>query len=315
MSTLASTPNTLPAELAREYPFTSHFHATPAGRIHYVDEGPRDANPVLCLHGNPTWSFYWRALVSGLSDRWRVIAPDHLGCGLSDKPQDWRYDLAGHVANVESLVLALDLKNITLAVHDWGGAIGFGFARRHPERITRLVITNTAAFRSTRMPLRIRACRAPLVGEFLVRRFNAFAGLAPRMASARRGGIPANARAGLLHPYDSWAHRVAIARFVQDIPLSPRHPSYAELAATEAALAQFTALPACLVWGEQDWCFSRAFLAEWRRRLPNAEVHALPDAGHYLLEDAPREVVAHVRAFLEHATRNSARTPRDGDAR
>lgn len=299
MNALAEAAPALPADIAREYPFTSRVHATPAGRLHYVDEGPRDAAPVLCLHGNPTWSFYWRALIGGLRDRWRVVAPDHLGCGLSDKPQAWRYDLAGHVANLESLVLALDLTNITLAVHDWGGAIGFGFARRHPERIARLVITNTAAFRSQRMPLRIRACRAPLVGEFLVRRFNAFAGLAPRMASALPGGLPATARAGLLHPYDSWAHRVAIARFVQDIPLDARHPSYAELTETENALARFTALPACLVWGDRDFCFSRAFRAEWQRRFPAAEVHALADAGHYLLEDAPREVVSTVRTFLE----------------
>lgn len=295
----------IPPELAAEYPFTAHFLATPAGRLHYVDEGPRAAPVVLCLHGNPTWSFYWRALVRGLSDRWRVVALDHLGCGLSDKPQDWSYTLEAHVANVETLVEALALDRITLAVHDWGGAIGMGFARRHPELVQRLVITNTAAFASDRMPLRIRVCRTPLLGEFLVRRLNAFAGLAPRMASARRGGIPALARRGLLLPYDSSAHRVAIARFVQDIPMSSAHPSWNELAATDAAIASFADRPACIAWGERDWCFSKPFFEEWKRRLPSAETELLPCAGHYLMEDAGDEVVRRVRSFLERTERPS----------
>jgi haloalkane dehalogenase len=294
----AWTTSALPPAAAAEYPFRGREHRSPGGTMHYLDEGPRDGEVVLCLHGNPTWSFYWRALVRGLADRRRIVVPDHVGCGLSEKPQAWSYRLADHVANLESLVLALDLRRITLVVHDWGGAIGFGFARRHPERIARLVITNTAAFPG-RVPWRIRACRTPVVGEFLVRRMNAFAGLAPRMASARRGGLPSAARAGLLFPYDSAAHRIAIARFVQDIPTSSAHPSWAELAAIEASLASFARLPACIVWGGRDWCFSARFLAEWRRRFPRAEVHALPEAGHYLMEDAPDEVVGHVRAFLE----------------
>ncbi len=279
-------------------PFATHFHALRAGRMHYVDEGPRDAPVVLCLHGNPTWSFYWRALVRGLSDRWRVIAPDHIGCGLSDKPQDWEYTLAAHVENLESLVESLGLARVTLALHDWGGAIGMGLARRKPERIERLIVTNTAAFTSTRLPWRLRACRVPVLGEFLVRRMNAFAGLAPRLASARRGGLSAEARLGLGAPYRTSAERVAIARFVQDIPMSPRDRSWSELAAIESALSGFTDRPTCLIWGLRDWCFSPAFLAEWQRRFPNARTHALPDAGHLVLEDATERVVAHAREFL-----------------
>jgi len=290
---------TLPPELRAEYPFASRHLRVPAGRLHYLDEGPRAARVVLCLHGNPTWSFAWRALVRGLSDRWRVVAPDHIGCGLSDKPQDWSYRLADHVANAEALVRELGLERVTLALHDWGGAIGMGLARRLPERIERLVVLNTAAFRSARMPWRIRACRTPLVGEFLVRRLNAFAGLAPRMASSRPGGLRGAARRGLLFPYDSYANRIAVARFVQDIPLGPRDASYDELCAIEAALPRFAALPTCLIWGTRDWCFSAAFLEEWMRRFPAAEVRRLEAAGHYVFEDAPDEVVATARSFLE----------------
>ena len=282
---------------AREYPFAAHWQALDAGRMHYVDEGPRTGEVVLCLHGNPTWSFFYRRLVLGLCDTRRVIAPDHIGCGMSDKPAGWSYTLTAHIENLEALVLALDLRRITLVLHDWGGAIGMGLARRHPERIARLVILNTAAFRSSAMPWRIRVCRTPLLGGFLVQRMNAFAGLATRMAVAR-APLTRSAREGLLAPYRSSHERVAIRRFVEDIPTTPAHPSWPELEAIESSLARFAALPACIVWGERDWCFTPRFREEWMRRFPLAEVHKLEGAGHYLLEDAFLEVQACVREFL-----------------
>ena len=283
----------------------SAFLELPAGRMHYEDAGPRGAETLLCLHGNPTWSYFYRRLVAAFADRWRVVAPDHLGCGRSDKPLDWSYRLADHVANLERLVLALDLREITLVLHDWGGAIGMGLARRHPQRIARLVILNTAAFPSARMPWRIRACRTPLLGPYLVRRWNAFAGMAPRMAVERK--LPADVRAQFLAPYDTPAHRIAIQRFVEDIPMSPAHPSWSELAETERALAQFADRPACIVWGEKDWCFTGHFREEWMRRFPRAEVHKLERAGHWLLEDQPEEALGHVRTFLERTSPALAR--------
>lgn len=279
------------------YPFEPRFVEVDGGWMHYVDEGPRDGEPVLALHGNPTWSFLYRTLVRGLGERWRVVAPDHLGCGLSDKPQSWPYTLSAHVDNLERLVLELDLRRLTLVLHDWGGAIGMGLAARVPERIARLVVLNTAAFPSDRMPLRIRVCRTPLLGRFCVQAFNAFARAATHMAVARP--LSAEARRGLLAPYDAWARRLATWKFVDDIPMSPRHRSWPALVAIADALPRFRALPTCIVWGERDFCFTPAFRRMWQERFPEAEVHALPDAGHYLLEDAPDEVVGHVRAFLE----------------
>ncbi len=297
--------------LASEYPFAGRVLDVDGGRMHYVDEGPSGAPPLLMLHGNPTWSFFYRRLVRAFGGEMRAIAPDHIGCGLSDKPQEWRYSLDAHIDNVEALVLALDLRDITLVVHDWGGAIGMGFARRHPRRIARLVLFNTAAFVCDRMPLRIRICRAPLLGGFLVRRLNAFAGLAPRMALADPSRLSALAREGLLLPYDSFAHRVAVHRFVEDIPMSPRHRSYATLAAIDASLAQFADRPACIVWGERDWCFDDRFLREWRVRLPRAEVNVLPDTGHYLLEESPAAVESALRDFFaRHPIAAAARAAR-----
>ena len=155
----------LPVDVRDLYPFQSHFHREPAMglALHYLDEG--SGQPILMVHGNPNWSFYFRDLVRAFWKSHRVIAPDHIGCGLSDKPQKYPYTLAQHIRNLESLVLAQDLQDITLVVHDWGGPIGLGVAGRHPERFKRLVIMNTAAFASERMPFLLHLARVPVVGS------------------------------------------------------------------------------------------------------------------------------------------------------
>jgi pimeloyl-ACP methyl ester carboxylesterase len=292
-------PRIVEAGLVDEYPFASRWLGVDGGRMHYVDEGPRDSAPLLMLHGNPTWSFFYRRLIQAFRGEHRCVAPDHLGCGLSDKPQDWRYDLVGHIRNLEALVLALDLRDITLVLHDWGGPIGLGFARRHPERIARLVILNTAAFPGP-VPWSLRLGRTPGLGPFLVRRLNLFAGLAPRLAVVRP--LSKAARAGYALPYRTAADRVAVARFVRDIPVSPKDPSWQELAGIDADLGRFRALPACIVWGERDFVFTPWFREEWRRRFPGAEVQSLPDAGHWLLEDEPRSVESAFRRCHANST-------------
>ena len=285
-----------------EYPFQSNFLKVDGGVMHYLDEGPSaseaDTSPLLMVHGNPTWSFYYRKLVKEFSGKQRCVVPDHIGCGLSDKPQDWPYTLEKHISNLERLVLKLDLKNITLCVHDWGGAIGFGFASRHPDRIKRLVISNTAAFRSLRIPLRIAICKAPGIGSFLVRRFNAFAAMATKMAVHDKNGLNEIVRRGYLAPYDSYANRIATWQFVKDIPLHKEHQSYQTLATVEASLEKFAALPTCILWGEQDFCFTPHFRKKWQEHFPEAEVHAIEDAGHYVLEDAGERVVSWLHDFF-----------------
>jgi haloalkane dehalogenase len=289
-----------PAARLAGYPFAGHYLDVGGARLHYLDEGPRDADPLLFVHGNPTWSYLWRRPIAALSPRWRCVAPDHIGCGRSDKPQDYPYRLEQHVANLERLLLALDLRRVTLVVHDWGGPIGLGALLRHRERLARVLLTNTTGFPNDswggRAPWRIRVCRTPLLGELAVRGLNAFAGLAARMAVERP--LADEVRRGFLAPYDGWKSRVATHRFVTDIPLDASHPSYAPLREVEAGLAHLRALPVAIVWGERDWCFTPAFRAEWQRRLPHASVHAIAGAGHYLLEDAPEEFLACLSAFL-----------------
>jgi haloalkane dehalogenase len=168
-----------------------------------------------------------------------------------------------------------------------------------PERFSRFVLFNTAAFRSDRCPWRIRACRIPLAGRLAVQGFNAFARAAQTMAVEHPERMTPAVRAGYLAPYDTWANRIATHRFVLDIPLARRHPSYATLAAVEAGLKQFRHHPAMLVWGMRDWCFTPHFLERFRHEFfPQAVVHEVADAGHYVVEDATERIVTWLQEFL-----------------
>lgn len=287
----------LPPNIAAEYPFESRFLDVSGGRMHYVDEGPRDTEPILFLHGNPTWSFLWRHLVREFSATHRCVAIDHIGCGLSSKPADWRYTLAAHADNARSLVEHLGLERVTLVVHDWGGAIGMALAHRAPQRFARLMALNTAAFPGP-MPLRIRICRAPILGPILVEQCNAFAGLLPRFGVADRAKMSPAAREGFAFPYRTPADRHAIRRFVEDIPTKQEHPSWSELERASSAIARFHSKPVSIVWGQRDWCFTPRFRAQWQSRLPSAKVVPIEHAGHLVTEEAPREVAAELRALL-----------------
>ncbi len=287
----------LPESVRAVYPWTGRFFDVNGGKMHVIDEGPKDAPVLLAIHGNPTWSFYWRALIAKFAGPYRVVAVDHIGCGLSDKPQDWPYRLADHVGNVVKVIEALGLRDITLVVHDWGGAIGSGVATLHPEWIKRLVITNTGAWRSLRIPPSIATVKIPIFGTLAVRGLNGFAQVATIRATAK--GLSAVAKQGLLFPYDSWANRIATLRFVQDIPLHAAHPSYAELGRIDDGLVKLADKPMLILWGDDDFCFTSAFRAEWERRFPAAEVHAWKDVGHYVMEDAPERALPLIAAFLE----------------
>lgn len=292
------TPPPIPEWLAREYPFVPYAFRTAAGaRLSYLDEGPRSPEAVLMLHGNPTWSFYYRHLVRALAPTMRCIVPDHIGMGLSQKPADYDYTLATRIGDIEALVASLGLTRIHLVVHDWGGAIGFGFAARHPELVGKLTVLNTGAFASTRIPGRIALCKAPFLGPLLVRGCNGFAWPATWMSMHRRV-LTAVEKDALLFPYDSWANRIAVSAFVQDIPMASEHPTWATLAEVERGLPQFRGHPALIVWGGRDFCFNDSFLDRWRQELPGATVRRIADAGHYVLEDARDEVVPQILAFL-----------------
>ena len=286
------------------YPFTPRqFEVRPGLSMSYLDEGPRDGEIVVMLHGNPSWSYYWRNLVSGLSDKYRCIVPDHIGMGFSAKPDDSAYDytLQSRVDDLAALLAHLGIDGrLTLAVHDWGGMIGFGWALGHADQVKRLVITNTAAFplpSAKKMPWQLSLGRDSKFGAFLIRAFNAFSSGASHIGVEKK--MPADVRRAYVSPYNSWANRISTVRFMQDIPLHPGDKAWALVESAGQKLPQFADRPAFIGWGLKDFVFDKHFLAGFRQALPNAEVTAFEDAGHYVLEDKAAELVPAIRAFLD----------------
>ena len=285
------------------YPFASHYLNRNGLQYHYIDEGQGDS--IIMLHGNPTWSFYFRSLVKDLAPDHRVIVPDHIGCGLSDKPKDcdYEYRLKSRVDDLEALLEHIGAReNLTLVVHDWGGMIGMAYAVRHPERIKRLVIMNTAAFlmpAGKKLPWRLWMIRQILpFATIAVRGFNLFAGFATFMASYK--GLSKMVKRGLTAPYNSWQNRIATLRFVQDIPMYKGDPSYDQAEFVDQNVqALFAHTPMLICWGMHDFVFDKDYLTEWQRRFPDAQTHAFANAGHYVLEDCPDEIVPLVRNFLQ----------------
>ena len=294
-----------------DYPFTPRrFEVRTGIAMSYLDEGPRAAEVVVMLHGNPSWSYYWRHLVSGLSDRYRCIVPDHVGMGLSDKPDDagtasprYDYTLQSRIEDLEALLRHAGLDDstpVTLAVHDWGGMIGFGWALAHAAQVRRLVITNTAAFplpAAKPMPWQLSLGRDSRFGAFIIRAFNAFSSGASFVGVQRR--MPRAVRRAYVAPYDSWANRIATLRFMQDIPLAAGDRAWDLVEQAGRRLPGFADRPAFIGWGLRDFVFDRHFLDGFTRALPHATVHAFDDAGHYVLEDKHAVLVPAIRAFLD----------------
>ncbi|HXH30273.1 MAG TPA: alpha/beta fold hydrolase [Bacteriovoracaceae bacterium] len=280
--------------LEESYPFRSNYLRLGKESLHYLDEG--EGRPILMLHGNPTWSFYYRNLIRTFSSDFRTVVPDHMGCGLSDKPQDYPYTLESHIQNAYKLIRFLDLQKIILIVHDWGGAIGMGLVTRYPELFERIVILNTAAFPSEHIPQRINLLRQGKFGEYLTRKFNLFAWPATFMTTQKK--LPQAIKKAYLLPYDSFENRIAVARFVQDIPMEKEHPTYKTLAEIESKLAALPH-PKLILWGGKDFCFDRHFFEKWLEIYPNVSAHWYANAGHYVLEDALDDVSLRIWDFIK----------------
>ena len=291
------------SNLRHLYPFKANYLNINGFNYHYVDEGHGD--PVVMVHGNPTWSFYFRELIKALSSQCRTIVPDHIGCGLSDKPDAIAYDfkLKNRVDDLDYLLDQLGVReNITLILHDWGGMIGMAYAVRYPARVRRLVLMNTYAF------LPPADYRIPWVAYFIrhagplaslaVLGLNLFSLAALHLNS--RQGLAQDVKNGLTAPYNCWNHRIAVLRFVQDIPLSRKDPSYQLAKSVDDQLAIFSDTPILVCWGEHDFVFNHHFLSEWQRRFPKADIHRFSEAGHYILEDVPEKIVPMVRDFLQN---------------
>jgi haloalkane dehalogenase len=295
------------------FPYSSQERLVGAYHQRYLDVGSGERT-LLCVHGNPTWSFYYRSIIDRFADRYRVIAVDHLGCGRSDKPPrgQFPYTLSAHRENLIGLLDELDLQKVTLVAHDWGGAIGLATLLERKSQFERIVLLNTGAFPPPYLPWRIAACRIPGLGPLAVRGLNAFARAAITMAMSRNR-LDSQVANGLLQPYDSWANRVAIDAFVRDIPMRPSHPTFETLAKLESQLGELSAMPAALIWGMKDWCFRPECLRRFEQHWPEAKVIEIEDAGHYVLEDANAEVLDGIENFFAESERNSDPVRSGGD--
>ena len=284
-----------PSHLAG-WPYATRSTLVGGHRMAYVDEG--SGPPVLLVHGNPTWGFYYRSLLAALPPLGlRAIAPDHIGMGRSEKPSaaDYPHTLARRVADFGEFVEGLELTEpLSLVVHDWGGAIALAWAVDHVEQVDKLLVLNTGAFPippGKTLPWSLAAARVPVLGNVAVRGLNAFSLGALVMGTGRRPVLGREARAGLTAPYDRPAHRTAVHEFVRDIPTSPRDPAHAVLARTESRLHLLQGKPTAVCWGLKDPVFDEVVLDHLLTLLPGAEVHRYPDAGHYVLEDAAERIV------------------------
>lgn len=295
------------------FPYAPHFIEAADFRMHYVDEGPRDGQVILCLHGEPTWGYLFRHLIKALRDTYRVVVPDHMGFGKSDTPQDRTYWLQDHIDNLERFVLALDLQDITLVMHDFGGPVGMGLAARQPQRIRRIISANGPT---------------PFGQADLVERLTANAQVSPwfqwilkAQAEGRLDSVLGELGFNILSTLklngfenhavitDTWlqaygarfhgpANCVGAIGWAKGFALGLHRFEEPDGDARRAIQSK----PALAMWGMADRTLhAEHFLPLFNELFPQAHVHRLEGVGHYCLEDAPETIAAHIAAFLQQS--------------
>ena len=298
------------ATFGGSFPYPPHFTTAPGFRMHYVDEGPREAGVVLCLHGEPTWGYLFRRLIPVLSTTHRVIVPDHMGFGKSDTPQDRTYWLQDHIDNLERFVLALALDNITLVMHDFGGPVGMELAARHPNRVHRVVSTNGPT---------------PFGQADLMERVTANAGVSPWfqwiakaeadgsleavlgqlgfniLSTLKLNGFENNAvitdtwLEAYGSPFVSPANCLGAIGWAKGFATGAHRFEEPDAAADRSIRAS----PALAIWGEADRTLhAEHFLPLFTQLFPTAPVHRLAGVGHYCLEDTPDEIGRLIAEFI-----------------
>ncbi len=284
----------IPEWLHELYPFCTRTAIIDGCRMSFVDEGPSDAPPVLMLHGNPTWSFLFRHLIRKVRATRRVIAPDQIGFGLSEKPRDPAYHtLERHIQNLTNLVDELGLTNITLVAQGWGGPIGLGYAVRHSQNIARLVLCSTwplpvANVDQLKLPFRIRLASAGRIGRYFDSLLNL--SLAAAIASRTYKKPSDWTIEGYKFPFPTTASRVAIAEFTRMF-LKTSAEDRATMEQNYKGLKMITA-PADIIIGAADPLLTQLPAYLLRDALPNAhEPVVVPNASHLMPEDNP-DVVA-----------------------
>jgi haloalkane dehalogenase len=278
----------------RLYPFAPHHLLVEGGRMHYIDEG--QGEPILFVHGNPTWSFLWRNLVRELSrDGFRCVAPDHIGFGLSEKPKEFSHSPHAHCRNLTRLVEELDLRDITLVVHEFGGPIGLSFAMDHPDRVKRIVMMNTWFWDLSRDPAVQKAAKAVHggLGKFMYLNGN----MGPKLIKPLfqdKEKYTEEFHSAMFGPFSAKDSRLGPYRMTQQML-----DSGAWFEEIWAQREIFVAKPTMLLWGCKDPTFGQKALDRIWHEIPLAEAHDFGDGGPYFMEERPREVLQYLRAFAK----------------
>ncbi len=277
--------------------FTSRFVEIGEHRMHYLDEG--DGPAVVLLHGNPTWCYLYRHLITNLSKNYRVIAPDQIGCGMSSRVSDF-IRFKERVSQFGQFIEQLGLGKFSLVMHDWGGPIGTAMALDRQSQVERLVYFNTTLTEVDSLPRLIKMAAAPVIGPFLTYWTDRFIRYTTELGVG--GKLSEKDKQGYFWPYKSVKSRKAIHDFVKDIPFSSSHPSYHELESLRGGINSLASLPVQIIWGLKDPCFHKGVMESVASHYPNAEVHAFEDASHLVIEDKRSEVLGLLRRFLSTGT-------------
>lgn len=289
------------------WPYEPKWFESADGRMHYVDEGPRDGKPVIMAHGNPTWGYLYRNFIGPLTEAgYRAIVPDHFGFGRSDKPdQPDLYTIRRHAGRLEALLESLDLHDATVVGQDWGGPISLYWATHHPERVRSLFILNTFAHRpptKVRLPLPIRVFQTRGVGEAMVKGLHLFVRVVLfRAGVVHRDRLTPEVKSAYLAPHPNYRSRTAVLVFPREIPAGPEGEVSDLNAEIEAGLeTHFRSKPVKIMWAMKDIAFTPQMLDElWLKTFPDADVVRLDDAGHFLQEDAYERIVPALVEFLD----------------
>jgi pimeloyl-ACP methyl ester carboxylesterase len=277
-----------------EYPFASYYFQTQYGRMHYLDEGQGEV--IVMVHGTPEWSFVYRKLIKGLSKRYRCIAPDFLGFGLSDKPANYSYKPEEQAKMLEGFISALELKNITLVLHDFAGPFGFNYAIQQPENVRKLVIMNTWMWSVKDDPFYARfsnLMKTPL-GKFLYLQL----AFSPRVLLKQAFGD----KAKLTKPIHQ--------HYLKVFPTAQSRRSTLAYATSLVASDAFwsslwerrermQAIPALILWGMKDTAFKEKDLKRLETVFEDLQTVRLENVGHFVQEEAGDEIVPVIREFLE----------------
>ncbi|WP_114783116.1 alpha/beta fold hydrolase [Botryobacter ruber] len=274
------------------YPFVHQVFQTAHGQLHYIDEGTGD--PIVFVHGTPTWSFLWRQQIKSLSRQYRCIAPDHLGFGLSDKPTDFSFTPEAHAQNLEQLLEHLQLRNIILVVHDFGGPIGLSYALRHPENVKKLVIMNTWmwSLEEEKRIMRISKLMSGSIGKFLYTRLAFSPRVLLPLGYHQDKHLTKDVKQHYLSPLSSPTARLGTWHFA--IALKESSDWFAQLWEQREKLREIDKL---MLWGEKDKLLPLRLLEKWEKTFPEATVQRIK-AGHFLQEEKGSEVTEAIRNFI-----------------